>query len=104
MIKPKFILLGQVYPDSFADNVAFTLRKMGYEVLTHPTISARRYSSRLFRYYRLFNQKLNSRHYSSVEEKWLLKTTKEEHPTIFLALTQSVKETTLIELKKLGIE
>jgi spore maturation protein CgeB len=99
----KFIIPGQIYADSFAENVAFTLREMGYEVLTRPAIQPKQYHSRFRNYFRLVNQKLNPQGYLPPEEKWLLETARRERPNILLTLTQSVSELTLAELKRLGV-
>lgn len=99
----RFIIPGSVYDDSFAENVAFTLRQMGHEVITRPRLSPRQYSSRLRTYYRFFQQKLNSQNYVPPEEKWLLNAAKTYRPDILLALTQSIREETLFELKRLGV-
>jgi spore maturation protein CgeB len=89
-------------PDSFVDNVVFTLKKMGHEVLTLPAISNRRINSPVKKYIRdleakIFPTRIDER------ERWLIRTTDIFKPEICISLTQAISEETLYLLKKKGI-
>jgi spore maturation protein CgeB len=100
----KFIVPGNIYDDSFAENVAFTLRQMGHAVITRPVVSSRHFYSKFRNYYRLLRQKVSPLTYLPPEEKWLLEAAKQHRPDILLTLTQTISESTLFELKKLGVK
>ncbi len=90
-------------PDSFVDNVSYTLREMGHEVLTMPIISINWMNSPFRRIWIKANQKLNSK-YIPPQEVWLLRQIKSFKPDIVLTLTQALSEETLFELKKNKIQ
>ncbi|MBK7372361.1 MAG: hypothetical protein IPJ09_13155 [Saprospiraceae bacterium] len=97
----KIIIPNICYEDNFEDNVSYTLRKMGHEVLTMP------------RQLRVLND--NARHIIqqvearlfpnrfSLQEKWLLQVYKEFKPDLVLCLTQALNEEVLLELKSKSI-
>ena len=105
MSHPRRIMVcGDMNADSFAENVAYTLREMGFAVLTPSVTSQNPYIYRLRSYSHLLRQKLTPRNYLPDREKWLLKTVKEHRPQLLLAITDCISEATLFELKKLGVE
>jgi spore maturation protein CgeB len=90
-------------PDTFLDNVAFTLRAMGHEVFTRSDISVRIAFSRVRRRLLgvgagLFPNRVPG------HERWLLRLTKEHRIDLVLALTQSISEQTLSEVKQRGVQ
>lgn len=96
----KFIIPNYPLPDSFVENVVFTLRKMGHEVLTaEPPV-------------RFVNHRIEhlvGELYSKMapntltpQEKWLLKIYKDFKPDVVLALTQSIREEILHTLQQAG--
>lgn len=97
----KFLIPNYSLPDNFADNVAFTLRNMGHEVLTTPKpvklIDDRIMHLMQLGYENFFPTTLTP------QEKWLLKSYKECKPHVVLTLTQSLSEEVLLTLKKQGI-
>jgi spore maturation protein CgeB len=98
----KIIIPNYRPPDSFVDNVAFTLKLMGHEVLTMSLLSNKRINSRYRRFWTLARQKLSS-NYIPPREVWLLKQVQSQKPDVVLTLTQALSEQTLAELKKKGI-
>lgn len=103
MAKKFRILIPNIpYDDNFEDNVSFTLKAMGHEVLTMNKPNAR--SARKFNYWKgLFFQKAFPNELSS-QEKWLLKTIKDFKPDIVLCLTQILMPEVLKKVKALGIK
>lgn len=95
----KFLIPNYCPADSFVDNVSFTLRKMGHEVLTMPNRSNRWFSSPYRRSWMQLREKIN-RNYQGDQEKWLYKACKEFRPDVVLTLTQSLSETLLAQLKQ----
>ena len=97
----RFIIPNYALPDSFVDNVKFTLQAMGHEVLSPPPPV------------RYFNHKVvhiigdfyNKAYPNSLtpQEKWILKIKKEYKPDVLLALTQSIQEELLADLRSSGI-
>jgi len=86
-------------PDNFEDNVAFTLRAMGHEVVT-PSRRRRRTVSPL----RLRAAELRETLFPSStppHEAWLLKLARSTRVDMVLALTDAISEQTLAELKTL---
>ncbi len=95
----KVLIAGFATPDSFADNVAYTLREMGHEPFVaparlHPT-SARRFIERAC--------KATGVNTPTRVEKWLLRTAAAYRPEMLLAPTQSISDRTLGALRDLGV-
>ncbi|MEM9732246.1 MAG: glycosyltransferase [Pseudomonadota bacterium] len=89
-------------PDSFQDNVAYTLQKLRHEVLTAP-LSLRSKSgpgSLLLEraMLRAFPRRWNR------FERWVVKAAQEFKPQMVLCLTQSLREEVLRALKLAGVE
>ncbi len=85
--------------DSFVDNVAYTLRKMGHEVLTSPIPVQ---TSRLGRIIREARSKLFPEHWTPAEQ-WVVKHAREHRPDLVLCLTQALRQEVLEELKRAGV-
>lgn len=95
----KFLIPNYCVPDSFVDNVSFTLRVMGHEVVTLPQIAHRTFASP---YRRMINELIKKINYSEItpQEKWLIKNYKLIKPDVVLTLTQSLSGETLSTLRK----
>jgi spore maturation protein CgeB len=98
----RFIIPNFAAPDSFVDNVAATLRRMGHEVRTLPPFGNALFYSRAWRAGRLLARQLRGNG-PSMEERWLLRTARDWKPDIVLTLTQALNDDTLAQLKKLGV-
>lgn len=97
----KIIIPNIAYPDNFEDNVAFTLRKMGHDVLTMP-LPLRILNDKARHLLSILTDKLIPNRFS-LQEKWLIHSIKNFKPDMVLCLTQSLKEEVLAELKKQNI-
>jgi spore maturation protein CgeB len=97
----KFIIPNYSVPDNFSENVAFTLRLMGHEVLTAPK-PVQLLNDKLMHLMQLGFEKFLPESLTP-QEKWLLKVYKEYRPDVVLTLTQSLNEEVLDALKKSGI-
>ncbi len=98
----KVVIPNFAAPDSFVDNVAFTLRSLGHEVLTRPAKSNRWVNSRVNRLRRQVKQHYFPRTFSDAE-KWLLKAVRDFKPELILTLTQPIAEEVLFETRKRGV-
>lgn len=98
----QIIIPNHAAPDSFVDNVSFTLRQMGHEVLTMPVRSNRWLNSPVVRMGKEIWEKLNP-HKPNPNEEWLLRNIPPFKPDIVLCLTQSLGEETLAETRRLGV-
>ncbi|MCO5242059.1 MAG: glycosyltransferase [Chitinophagaceae bacterium] len=98
----KFVIPNYCAPDSFVDNVSFTLRAMGHEVVTLPTIDNKILTSPYSRVLRIAFNKLTGNEMPR-QEKWLLSNFKMLKPDVVLTLTQPLSGETLTELKKYHI-
>ncbi len=90
-------------PDSFVDNVAHTLIKMGHSVTTMPAISNQNIDAKYKVFLRLAKQVVLKDNWT-LQEKWLEKELK--HNTTYdllLTLTQALPEELLHEAKKKGM-
>jgi spore maturation protein CgeB len=85
--------------DSFTDNVTYTLKKMGHDVLTMPRISPKIEQSPYWRLLDMAKEKLSD-NYLTRQEKWLLKQLDSFKPQLVLTLTQILSESVLHEIKK----
>lgn len=86
--------------DSFTDNVAETLTDMGHQVLTlpKPAIGSRSSTGR-------FLLSAAQRAFPSLhteQERWLLRSAKDFRPDLILAVTQTIKEEVLFEVKRVA--
>jgi spore maturation protein CgeB len=97
----RFIIPSYELPDNFTDNVAYTLRAMGHEVMTAP-VPTRWMNPKLMHVMQLAHEKFFPKSLS-LQEKWLLKTHREFKPDVMIALTHSVEEETLIGLQRSGV-
>jgi len=97
----KVIIPSYSLPDNFTENVAFTLRNMGHEVLTAP-IPSRIIDHRVMHILQLGYEKFVPT-WLPPQEKWLIKTAEEFKPDVMIALTHSVSEETLLMLNKQGV-
>lgn len=87
--------------DSFVDNVAYTLRGMGHEVMT----AERPFARHRGRVSRLVDELLSAawpKRWSDAE-RWAVARTAVWHPDVLLCLTQSMKPEVLGELKRMGV-
>jgi spore maturation protein CgeB len=97
----KFIIPSYSLPDNFTENVAFTLKLMGHEVLTAPK-PAKLIDDRIMHLMQLGYEKFFPTTLTP-QEKWLLKVYKDYKPDVVLTLTQPLSEEVLLALKKQGI-
>ena len=97
----KFIIPSYSLPDNFTENVAFTLRAMGHEVLTAPK-PTRLIDDRIMHLIQIGYDTLLPT-LLTPQEKWLLKAYKSFRPDVVLTLTQSLNEEVLLKMKKAGI-
>jgi spore maturation protein CgeB len=101
MAKPLKILIPN-FPaaDSFTDNVAYTLAAMGHEVRTMPRLAIRDRG----RIQRIFSDVWSGYFPDtwSGQEQWAVDTAKNWVPDIVLALTLTLREGVLAELKRIG--
>lgn len=95
----KVIIPNFAAPDSFVDNVAFTLRKMGHEVLTRPPRSNALLNSRVVRKAQEISSYLFPDRLSDAEQ-WLLDTATRFRPDLLICLTQSIREQVLFDVKR----
>lgn len=94
----KFVIPNYSVPDSFVDNVSFTLRAMGHEVVTLPAVDNKVLTSPYRRVVRSVFNKLTGTEISP-QEKWLLSSLKTIKPDAVFTLTQSLSGETLAQLK-----
>jgi spore maturation protein CgeB len=87
--------------DNFTENVAVTLRNMGHIVLTTP-VPARFIDHKFMHLMQLGFEKLLPNHFTP-QEKWLKKMISVFRPDIMIALTHSVNEELLLDLRKSGV-
>jgi spore maturation protein CgeB len=89
-------------PDTFAENVAVTLRAMGHKVFTptHAGVSAvnnRWLTTTRELWHKVFPGRL------TVQEEWLRRTCRTTQPDLMLCLTQTIHEELLRDVRKTGI-
>jgi len=89
------------YEDNFEDNVSYTLRKMGHEVLTMPKSLVIK-NDKIRHVLQMAQDKLMP-NALTVQEKWLIKNYPTFKPQLVLCLTQALSETVLLELQARGI-
>ncbi len=94
----RFLIPNFCPPDTFVDNVSYTLRAMGHEVVN----LGRMTNSAMNSPYRLMAGKLINKvigNNVSFQEKWLNKNLKSIRPEVVLCLTQSLNAETLHRLR-----
>src|SRR6266571_9330762 len=96
----RFIIPGPPSGDSFQENVAYTLRALGHEVIVPRARSTlfRRIQSR----YDDFLSRTRARHIATYEH-WLLRAAASFKPDVLLCTTQVVTDDTLARLRQLGV-
>ena len=95
----KIVIPNYRAPDSFVDNVAFTLEQMGHEVHTMPVISNHKYQSKWRRGLRLLKAQLPIGQFSP-QENWLTKFLSAVSVDLVLCLTQVLHEDILQQIKE----
>ncbi len=99
----KFLIPNYRTPDSFVDNVAFTLEKMGYKVISMPQQNSRFLDNRFTHFTRLLNEAVNPNFFTK-QEKWLRKQLQSSQSfQVLLTLTQALSYETLQLAKQKGI-
>lgn len=97
----RFIIPDSPRPDSFSDNVAFTLRAMGHEVLLPPAdpgiIDYR------FRHMAEVALDRIAPNMPTKQERWLLGNYRRFRADAMISLTQSVSEDALLQLQRDGV-
>lgn len=99
----KIIIPNYSTPDSFVDNVSFTLRNMGHSVLTMPVRTNKWINSPFKRYSGEVLKKIRPNRLTE-QEIWLINTLKKEKFDCLLCLTQSLNENVLEDAKKAGVK
>ena len=89
-------------PDNFEENVAFTLRTMGHEVLTRGKRSASAFVSPITRHLEQLRGTVLPKALSS-NERWLMRLAASTQIDIVLAITQALSEETLARIKQCGV-
>ena len=97
----KFVIPNYCAPDSFVDNVSFTLREMGHEVVTLTVVNNSVLASPYKRVLTALSKLTGSE--ITPQEKWLLANFKTLKPDVVFTLTQSLNSETLRKLKKHNI-
>ena len=97
----RFVVASPDYPDSFADNVAATLRAMGHEVITPIRTSVRATFSLGRTALRVAKERLWGDR-PSFEDRVMLEAAKEARADVVLALTWGIHRETLDEIGRTG--
>lgn len=87
--------------DSFTDNVSFTLKKMGHEVLDMGNISIKKSYSKVGRIMKDIKSKAFPQ--LSNQEKFILKVIRSSKVDVLLSLTQSLDDEVLAACKQKGV-
>jgi spore maturation protein CgeB len=87
-------------PDSFADNVAFTLQAMGHEVLTIP--HRPRFLARSRALYQRARRSFGPEYFDP-RERWLIHIARKQRVDMVLALTQCLRGEALREARRFGL-
>lgn len=95
----KVLIAGFSTPDSFADNVAFSLAAMGHEPIVAPA------SLQPGRAARFLERGLHAADLPTPSrlESWVLRAAKAHHPQALIAPTSPISGGTLQELRRLGV-
>lgn len=97
----KVLIPNYCLEDSFVDNVSFTLKNMGHEVIHMGSVSVKQSYSKVNRTIRELKMKIFPQ--LSEQEKFILDKIQNSKIDILLSLTQSLEEEVLFECKKRGI-
>lgn len=97
----RILIPNYCFDDSFVDNVSFTLRQIGHEVIHMGTISVSKSYSKIYRAFKDIKGKLFSQ--LSDQEKFILATLKNTKIDLMISLTQSLDESVLFECRKQGV-
>jgi len=97
----KILIPAPEHVDSFAHNVAHTLRAMGHEVHSAPLTLSRVLPRLRTTAYDLWAR--SSANARTVEERWAVSAAAERKPDMVLAVTQQLSEHTLYRLGELGV-
>lgn len=97
----KIVIPNYPDPDSFVENVAFTLRAMGHEVAT-PGHRLGRPGNPLLALALDLKQKAYPEHWTAAE-RWVVAAARASAPDLVLCLTQSLRQEVLEALRKLGV-
>lgn len=89
-------------PDSFADNVAVTLREMGHEVTTLPRRAMGTPASPVAVLVDDLARKAFPQRWTKAE-RWLVEFCRETPCDMLLSLTQAIRDETLAELRRSGV-
>jgi spore maturation protein CgeB len=98
----KWLVLGPMYPDTFADNIVATLRAMGHSVRAQPQEPILGPVARLKAVY-VERRQAASASYLSPTESWAITEARSWRPDVLLAPTQQVREEALVQLKRAGV-
>lgn len=97
----KILIPNYTLPDSFTDNVSFTLQKMGHDVIDMGNISVNKAYSKVGRVVKELKNKAFPQ--LSEQEKFILKVISSSKVDILFSLTQSLDEEVLEACKRKGI-
>lgn len=86
-------------PDSFVDNVSYTLKKMGHQVINMGMLSNQLMNSPYWKLFKDVAGKILGKT-STKQELWLLRMIKIHNPQVVLTLTQALSPEVLALLKK----
>jgi hypothetical protein len=98
----RFAIPGYCLPDNFADNVSFTLRSMGHDVIV-PSVPARFLDYRIRHLAEVGIERVFPNRITP-QERWLLKVVREYKPDVMIALTQGISEEVLMDLRSRGVQ
>ena len=98
----KFLIPNYLAPDSFSENVVFTLQRMGHSVVSLPATD---WGSLRMRLYRRKNNVLKRlvREYVSAEHETALALASEHKPEVVLSLTHPLPPSILRDMKLAGV-
>ncbi|RTE51721.1 hypothetical protein EHW67_16040 [Arenibacter aquaticus] len=97
----KILIPNYNLPDSFVDNVSFTLRTMGHEVINMGEVSVSKAYSKILKTVKDLHQKAFPQ--LSKQEKFILSTIQITSVDVLLSLTQCIDEEVLFECKKKNV-
>src|SRR5687768_3518832 len=99
----RFLIPNFCPPDTFVDNVTYTLKSMGHEVVNLGAMAQAKLTSPYRRVLRQTMDKITG-NMITPQEKWLRKNFRSIKPDVVLTLTQALDEETLHDLKKENIK
>ena len=98
----RFLIPNYRTPDSFVDNVAHTLEKMGHDVKTMPKVKNSFIDNRINHIFTILNSMANPV-YRTKQEKWLDNELNRSKFDVLLTLTQALPAELLFKSKQKGI-